>query len=281
MFKGIYSEVAKEVGKSSAILLNQLLQWKTVKVFRTNAEMFEDLDGVLSIATIQRCKQKLIDNGYVIVSFDKGLNRVTHYTLTEKALNLLIDKRIKQSVSKEQSIVPTVSKQLEVVSQRAEVSTKQDTSAFYCPKESEPLNTPEPIEEQAKKAVNNTVATTESVTVEHKEESGTYVAHEGISRFYEQAESDNKAHDNPYKKPSTWNTSEKFLPPHLYAQKMKQERILEQQNKEFFIPKSMRDSFETAGEVRRGVVNGVPKDLLSDPRLANMLKSKQPKTKFY
>ena len=269
MFKGIYSEVAKEVGKSSAILLNQLLQWKTVKVFRTNAEMFEDLDGVLSIATIQRCKQKLIDFGYVLVSFDKGLNRVTHYTLTEKALCLLTDKRIKQGVHKEQSIVPTVVKQ-----QIAEVSTKQDASAFYCLNESEPLNTSEPIE-------NNTVETTESVAVEHKEESGTYVAHEDISRFYDVTGSDNKAHDNTYKKPSTWNTSEKFLPPHLYAQKMKEKRILEKQNKEFFIPKSMRDSFETAGEVRRGVVKGVPKDLLSDPRLANMLKSKQTKTKFY
>ena len=274
MFKGIYSEVAKEVGKSSAILLNQLLQWKTVKVFRTNAEMFEDLDGVLSIATIQRCKQKLIDFGYVIVSFDKGLNRVTHYTLTEKALCLLTDKRVKQPVVKEQSIVPTVAKQPEVSSKLAEVSTKQDASAFYCPKESEPLNTSEPIE-------NNTVEITESVTVEHKEESGTYVAHEDISRFYDVTGSDNKAHDNTYKKPSTWNTSEKFLPPHLYAQKMKEKRTLEQQNKEFFIPKSMRDSFETAGEVRRGVVKGVPKDLLSDPRLANMLKSKQTKTKFY
>ena len=281
MFKGIYSEVAKEVGKSSAILLNQLLQWKTVKVFRTNAEMFEDLDGVLSVATIQRCKQKLIDFGYVIVSFDKGLNRVTHYTLTEKALSLLTktlslltDKRVKQGVHKEQTIVPTVAKQLEVSSKLAEVSTKQDASAFYCLNESEPLNTSEPIE-------NNTVEITESVTVEHKEESGTYVAHEDISRFYDVTGSDNKAHDNTYKKPSTWNTSEKFLPPHLYAQKMKQERILEQQNKEFFIPKSMRDSFETAGEVRRGVVKGVPKDLLSDPRLANMLKSKQTKTKFY
>lgn len=261
MFKGIYSEVAKEVGKSSAILLNQLLQWKTVKVFRTNAEMFEDLDGVLSIATIQRCKQKLIDFGYVIVSFDKGLNRVTHYTLTEKALCLLTDKRVKQSVSK----------------QRAEVSIKQDASAFYCPKESKPLNTSEPIEEQTKVAVNNTVATTESITVEHKEESGTYVAHEDISRFYDVTGSDNKSpkHQNKAPNSNTW------IPPHLYAQKMKQERILEQQNKEFFIPKSMRDSFETAGEVRRGVVKGVPKDLLSDPRLANMLKSKQTKTKFY
>lgn len=262
MFKGIYSEVAKEAGKSSAILLNQLLQWKTVKVFRTNAEMFEDLDGVLSIATIQRCKQKLIDFGYVIVSFDKGLNRVTHYTLTEKALCLLTDKRIKQSVSKEQPVVKEQSIVPVVVLQRAEVSTKQDASAFYCLKESEPSKTSEPIEEQTKVAVNNTVATTESVTVEQKEKSGTHVDHEAISRFYEQAESDN-------------NTSQKWTPKHLYAQHMKEKRILAQQNKEFFTPKSMRESFEKAGEIRREVVKGVPKELLSDPRLSKMLKSKQ------
>jgi len=58
------------------------------------------------------------------------------------------------------------------------------------------------------------------------------------------------------------------------VQQMKQERILEQQNKEFFVPKSMRDSFERAGEVRRDVVKGIPKELLSDPRLAKMIKRK-------
>lgn len=93
MVKGLLPEVAKEVGKSAAILLQQLLQWfksKTVdRVYRTNEEMFEDLHGVLSPATIQRCKQRLIEKGYVIVSFDKGLNRVTHYKLTEKGQVLL------------------------------------------------------------------------------------------------------------------------------------------------------------------------------------------------
>lgn len=66
-----------------------------------------------------------------------------------------------------------------------------------------------------------------------------------------------------------------YIPKHLYAQHMKQERLLEQQNKEFFIPKSMRESFEKAGEIRRDVVKGVPKELLSDPRLAKMIKNKQ------
>lgn len=63
-----------------------------------------------------------------------------------------------------------------------------------------------------------------------------------------------------------------WIPRDQYAQHMKEKRILDQQNKEFFIPKSMRDSFEKAGEIRRDVVKGVPKELLSDPRLSKLLK---------
>lgn len=63
-----------------------------------------------------------------------------------------------------------------------------------------------------------------------------------------------------------------YIPKHLYAQHMKDKRILEQQNKEFFVPKSMRESFEKAGEIRRDVVKGIPKELLSDPRLSKLLK---------
>lgn len=93
MFKGILTEVALEVGNSGAILLNQLGQWFKSKditvVYRTNSELAEDLCGILSLATIQRAKVKLVDKGYVEVSFDKGLNRTTHYKLTEKAKKVL------------------------------------------------------------------------------------------------------------------------------------------------------------------------------------------------
>ena len=235
MFKGIYSEVAKEVGKSSAILLNQLLQWKTIKVFRTNAEMFEDLDGVLSIATIQRCKNKLIDFGYVIVSFDKGLNRVTHYTLTEKALSL-ISKRVSKNNT------------------RAEVSPKKDTSAFSCLKESHPVSELTTVENTTKSVYSANVERPSSSTRVENEELITQDLNELKQR-------ENKA-----------SKSEDWIPKHLYAQHMKEKRISEQQNKEFFIPKSMRESFEKAGEIRREVVKGVPKELLSDPRLSKMLK---------
>jgi DNA-binding MarR family transcriptional regulator len=97
MFKGFTTEVAKEVGKSGAILLNQLLQWfksqSTVKIYRTNEELVEDLCGIISTATVQRSKEALIKHGYITISFDKGYKRTTHYQLTEKAKALLVDGR--------------------------------------------------------------------------------------------------------------------------------------------------------------------------------------------
>lgn len=93
MLKGMVVEVAKEVGRSGAILLNQLYQWfktqNVLKVYRTNAELADDLCGILSVATIQRAKMKLIEKGYVEVSFDKGHKRTTHYSLTQKAKDAL------------------------------------------------------------------------------------------------------------------------------------------------------------------------------------------------
>lgn len=118
LIKGLSPEVAKEVGKSAAIMLQQLIQWfksKPVeKVYRTNDEMFEDLNGVLSIATIQRCKQRLIDNGYVVVTFDKGLNRTTHYKLTEKGKALLDASKQRQEAITAQKAKPATSVQQEV-----------------------------------------------------------------------------------------------------------------------------------------------------------------------
>lgn len=93
MFKGLISEVAKDAGRSAALIINQLFQWykgsNSKKIYRTNQELHDDLCGIMSTSTIQRCKKRLIEKGYIEVSFDKGLNRVTHYSLTKKALELL------------------------------------------------------------------------------------------------------------------------------------------------------------------------------------------------
>lgn len=111
LIKGLTPEVAKEVGKSAAIMLQQLIQWfksKPVdKVYRTNDEMFEDLNGILSVATIQRCKQRLIDNGYVEITFDKGLNRTTHYKLTEKGQAVLDASKLRQEARVEKKPAQT------------------------------------------------------------------------------------------------------------------------------------------------------------------------------
>lgn len=99
MFKGLISEVAKDAGRSAALIINQLFQWykgsNSKKIYRTNQELHDDLCGIMSTATIQRCKKRLIEKGYIEVSFDKGLNRVTHYSLTKKALDLLDSNKVK------------------------------------------------------------------------------------------------------------------------------------------------------------------------------------------
>ena len=110
MFKGFKTEVASEVGKSGAILLNQIYQWfkskNRDKIFRTNSELSKDLCGLLSVATIQRAKIALISKGYIEVSFDKGYKRTTHYKLTEKAITALT--KVEDTVEKVEKAVGTV-----------------------------------------------------------------------------------------------------------------------------------------------------------------------------
>lgn len=109
MFKGFTTEVASEVGKSGAILLNQIYQWfkskNRDKIFRTNSELSQDLCGLLSVATIQRAKMALIEKGYIEVSFDKGYKRTTHYKLTEKAIGALT--KVEDTVEKVEKAVGT------------------------------------------------------------------------------------------------------------------------------------------------------------------------------
>lgn len=91
MIKSLIPALSKEVGRSTALVFQQLMQWfkSNDVVYRTNQEIAEDLEGILSVTTVQRAKQKLIDAGYLSVSFDKGYKRTTHYRLTEKAKGLI------------------------------------------------------------------------------------------------------------------------------------------------------------------------------------------------
>lgn len=148
MFKGLTTEVAQEVGKSGAILFNQLLQWfksqNVDKVYRTNSELAEDLCGILSPATIQRAKVALVKAGYVEVSFDKGLNRTTHYRLTEKAKTLLGE--AKKAVS---NVVKKVSSTF--TGNKAPTQTKKPVAA-------PPQQTSQAMEESFKEGFNNSSA---------------------------------------------------------------------------------------------------------------------------
>lgn len=66
----------------------------------------------------------------------------------------------------------------------------------------------------------------------------------------------------------------RLIPKNMYGQYIKDKQKYDESNKSPVVSKSMRESFEKAGEIRREVVKGVPKDLLSDPRLSKMIKSR-------
>lgn len=87
--KSFKPEIANVVGIQAALLLNHIKFWMDSKgldkIYRTNASLSEDFEGTLSESQIQRAKKKLLDNGLIVVSHDKGHTRTTHYMLTEKA----------------------------------------------------------------------------------------------------------------------------------------------------------------------------------------------------
>ena len=159
MFKGLTTEVAQEVGKSGAILFNQLLQWfkgqNVDKVYRTNSELAEDLCGILSPATIQRAKVALVNAGYVEVSFDKGLNRTTHYRLTEKAKSLLGE--AKKAVS---NVVKKVSSTFTGTGSKAEPKASQNQAPTQPkkPVAAPRQQTSQAMEESFKEGFNNSGA---------------------------------------------------------------------------------------------------------------------------
>ena len=104
--KAYKPEVAVIVGIQASLLLNHIKYWveeyNLDKVYRTNQQISEDFKGTLSESQIQRAKKKLVDNGLIIVTHDRGHLRTTHYALTEKAKGLLgmIGEAVKTVVKK-------------------------------------------------------------------------------------------------------------------------------------------------------------------------------------
>ncbi|HCH8414863.1 TPA: hypothetical protein NNQ18_004682 [Salmonella enterica] len=93
MIKILNPSVVKIVGSIASVLLRHLKYWKDSSgkevVYRTNTQLVDDLEGMFSASQIQRAKKKLIENGLIEITYGKGHDRTTHYSLTKKALELL------------------------------------------------------------------------------------------------------------------------------------------------------------------------------------------------
>ena len=93
MIKVLSPNIVKEVGTTAALLLQHINYWMFTqnknKIFRTNNELIQDLNGMFTLFQIQYAKKKLVDNGFLVVTYDKKFDRTTHYTFTEKAISLL------------------------------------------------------------------------------------------------------------------------------------------------------------------------------------------------
>lgn len=93
MIKVLLPEVAKEVGTTAALLLQHINYWMFTQsrnvIFRTNNELVNDLNNMFTLFQIQYAKKKLVEKGFLVVTYDKKYDRTSHYTLTEKAISLL------------------------------------------------------------------------------------------------------------------------------------------------------------------------------------------------
>ena len=131
MIKILNPSVVKIVGSIASVLLRHLKYWKDSSgkdvVYRTNTQLVDDLEGMFSASQIQRAKKKLIENGLIEITYGKGYDRTTHYSLTKKALELLDSSKTSSEAHSEKkegkgSGVPSTSK---TSPQRAKTSVKK------------------------------------------------------------------------------------------------------------------------------------------------------------
>lgn len=244
--KMVSPSVVKLVGSTAAMLFQHISYWmqssNTDVIYRSASSLISDLGDSLTRNQLYYARKKLIKAGLITVSTEHSdkFNRTTFYRLTEKGQSLRI--LAKQSKNTSQN-------------QFKAVSAKQEGMSNV------EINKTPSSEVKAPESLKNNVVI------------GNSIADNSKATCIEDMKIDLSLGDEAS---IVKNVAKKErIPKHLYAQHMKEKRILEQQNKEFFTPKSMRESFEKAGEIRRDVVKGVPKDLLSDPRLSKMLKNKQ------
>lgn len=238
--KMVSPSVVKLVGTTSALLFQHISYWMqssdTDVIYRSASSLISDLGDSLTRNQLYYARKKLIEAGLITVSTEHSdkFNRTTFYRITEKGQSLRII--AKQSKNTSQNQFKATSTKQEGVS-NVEINKTPSSE----------VKAPESLKNDL--SIDNSKTTCiEDMKID-------------LSLGCDEETSIVKA-------------KKEYIPKHLYAQHMKQERILEQQNKEFFVPKSMRESFEKAGEIRRDVIKGVPKELLSDPRLSKMIKNK-------
>ena len=243
--KMVSPSVVKLVGSTSAMLFQHISYWMqsscTDVIYRSASSLISDLGDSLTRNQLYYARQKLIKAGLITVSTEHSdkWNRTTFYRLTEKGQSLRLIAKESKNTSQNQFKA---------------VSTKQEGVSNV------EINKTPSSEVKAPESLKN------DVVIDNSIDNSNTTCIEDMKIDLSLRDDEDLFVKNVAKK--------ERIPKHLYAQHMKEKRILEQQNKEFFTPKSMRESFEKAGEIRREVVKGIPKELLSDPRLSKMIKSR-------
>lgn len=250
--KMVSPSVVKLVGSTAAMLFQHISYWmqssNTDVIYRSASSLISDLGDSLTRNQLYYARQKLIKAGLITVSTEHSdkFNRTTFYRITDKGQSLRIIAKQSKNTSQNQFKA---------------VSTKQEGVPNV------EINKTPAVEVKAPESLKN------DVVIDNSIDNSNITCIEDMKIDLSLRDDEDLIVSNKVK--SEHNTSQKWTPKHLYAQHMKEKRISEQQNKEFFIPKSMRESFEKAGEIRRDVVKGIPKELLSDPRLSKMIKNKR------
>lgn len=240
--KMVSSSVVKLVGSTAAMLFQHISYWMqssdTDVIYRSASSLISDLGDSLTRNQLYYARNKLIKAGLITVSTEHSdkWNRTTFYRITDKGQSLRIIAKQSKNTSQNQFKA---------------ISTKQEGVSNV------EINKTPTVELKAPESLKNDVVM--DLLIDNSNTTCIEDMKIDLSLDEETSIVKNKVDKD-------------WIPKHLYAQHMKEKRISEQQNKEFFIPKSMRESFEKAGEVRRDVVKGIPKELLSDPRLSKMLK---------
>lgn len=240
MLKLINPVVAKEVGVMAAMVFQHICYWMQTQsvdvVYRTNKELSSDLDESVSVSQVQRAKQKLLDKGLIEIKRNP-------FNKFDRTTHYSLTNKGKKM------LLSVAVKTKEIVKE-----TVRDVKDKI-----------EDIRESLKTAPNSS----------NTDVGGTYVPEQ--DKTSNTSNGEHSTNTTSHTKKQQWIQQEKsgWIPRDQYAAQMKQKRIDEQLNKEPFIPKSMIKSWEDGMKGNPSATKGIPKELLNNPKLANMLKMKR------